>query len=179
MAHTYYVCARILDISLQSLCCSLTNSSLAFWHFQLSLSYPSPSKYTCVSLHTGITRPMVHWSLQGCRITQDKKGSETQMLNRLFTELRSCALFGEQYCIYTNLFDVGKSMPSKMLSCLFPSVETTIRYLTLTGLTDSNCTACMTEPTDRRKDILCFTLNTCSFLGSFKLLNKPVWLRAV
>lgn len=28
-------------------------------------SHPSPSRYTCVSLHIGITRPMVQWSLQG------------------------------------------------------------------------------------------------------------------
>lgn len=36
-------------------------------------------------------------------------------------------------------------MPSRMLSCLLPRVETMIRYLTLTELTDSNCTACTTD----------------------------------
>lgn len=39
-------------------------------------------------------------------------------------------------------------MPSRMLSCLLASVETTIRYLTLTELTESNCTACMKRYTE-------------------------------
>lgn len=30
----------------------------------LALPYPSPSRYTCVSLHMGRTKPMVHWSLE-------------------------------------------------------------------------------------------------------------------
>ena len=45
----------------------------------------------------------------------------------------------------THLSELGKSMPSRMLSGLLPRVETTIRYLTLMGLMDSNCTACTTE----------------------------------
>ena len=40
-----------------------------------------------------------------------------------------------------NLCMSGRSMPSRRLSILLQPVETTIRYLTLTGLTDSNCTA--------------------------------------
>lgn len=36
----------------------------------------------------------------------------------------------------------GRSMPSSRLSFLLVRVETISRYLTLTGLTDSNCTAC-------------------------------------
>lgn len=44
-------------------------ASLAFVSFLIhrpfkNVSYPSPSRYTWVSLHTGRTRPMVHWLLQ-------------------------------------------------------------------------------------------------------------------
>lgn len=51
----------------------------------------------------------------------------------------------------THLSELGKSMPSRMLSCLLPRVETTIRYLTLLGLKDSSCTACMAENKSSRE----------------------------
>lgn len=40
-------------------------------------------------------------------------------------------------------------MPRSKLSSLLPRVETTIKYLTLTGLTDSSCTACKTREAQR------------------------------
>lgn len=42
----------------------------------VNVSYPSPSRYTCVSLHTGITRPMVHCSLQTGRENTETEDKE-------------------------------------------------------------------------------------------------------
>lgn len=74
-------------------------------------------------------------------------GSSLSKLNQKFLTLRKTYSLSEilhLHLSYTHLPELGKSMPSRMLSCLLFRVETTIRYLTLTVLTDSNCTAYMT-----------------------------------
>lgn len=101
--------------------------------------YPSPSRYTWVSLHTGRTKPMVHSSLQRGRKhteTWDKEVGVPEIINY------KRALSNAHHLGHTHLSGLGKSMPSSMLSCLLQRVETMIRYLTRTGLTDSSCTAC-------------------------------------
>lgn len=99
--------------------------------------YPSPSRKTCVSLHTGRTSPMVHWSLQA------GKAEWLKIID--WIEIQSGAFFVTvQHCNrsgHTHLSELGKSIPSSTLSCLLARVETMIRYLTLTALTDSSCTA--------------------------------------
>lgn len=135
--------------------CAFTHLIQSSFPF-LNVSYPSPSRYTCVSLHTGRTRPMVHRSLQSGREDtekQDQEGNSSKLNQNLNGNLILCALCDtvHHHLGYTHLSELGKSMPSRMLSCLLQRVETTIRYLTLTELTDSNCTACATECREREQ----------------------------
>lgn len=96
--------ARIPDIPKLRLCCCLTNSHSLF---KKNVSYPSPSRYACVSLHTGRTRPMVHWSLQGGREdteTRHEEGGLTcQSKNqKLLTEWKSYLLLSLWHCTPTS-----------------------------------------------------------------------------
>lgn len=103
-------------------------------------SHPSPSRYTCVSLHMGITRPMVQWSLQGGGTEEIKWFYYPLHLNFL-----CYATHPHPHPTHTHLSELGKSMPRSKLSSLLPRVETMIRYLTLTELMDSSCTAYKTR----------------------------------
>lgn len=122
---------------------------------KVDFTYYSPIKShlpVSVQVHLSVAP---YWQNQanGALIAARKHKTSQEFKHRVKSEIsspprvESCTVCETEHhhLGHPHLSELGKSMPSRMLSCLLPVVETTIRYLTLTRLTDSNCTACMPE----------------------------------